>query len=91
MSPAQLQEMLEATPFIAFRMVLSDGTETYDIHPPTRVLVSSRYVHVGVGLDPTECVAERIVRLDPLHITQLIPLAGASPQAQGNGQGVPSH
>ncbi len=91
MSPAQIQEMLEAAPFIPFRIVLSDGTQTYDIQQPTRVLVSTRYVHVGIGLDPTERVAERIVRLDPLHITQLIPLTGPPPPALGNGQEAASH
>jgi len=90
MSPGQIRETLEAAPFVPFRIVLSDGTTTYDIAEPTRVLVSNRYVHVGVGLDPVERVAERIVRLDPLHITQLIPLSSPPQTGSGNGQPVGS-
>jgi hypothetical protein len=84
-APSEIVAMLQTSPFQPFRIVLSDGTTTYDITEPHRVLVGTRFVHVGLGLDPVERVSDRYVRLDPLHITQLIPLQGPPPQTQSNG------
>ncbi len=86
MAPSEIHHMLAAVPFQPFRIILSDGLITYDVDDPLRVLVGTRFVHVGLGLDPAERVPDRYVRLDPLHITQLIPLASLPPASSGNGQ-----
>lgn len=88
MAPSEIHAILSATPFQPFRIVLSDGTTTYDITEPFRVIVGARFVHVGIGFDPVDRVSERVVRLDPLHITQLIPLASPPITSSGNGQSV---
>lgn len=86
MSPTEVRDLQSTVPFRPFRIILSDGTTTYDIDDPLLLIVGNRTVHVGVPASPGDQFADRFVRLDLLHITQLVPLANPPRHAQGNGQ-----
>jgi hypothetical protein len=85
MAPQEILSLLNAEPFVPFRIITSDGTLTYDVIDPQHVLVLNRTVHIGILANPNDEFPDRAVRLDLLHITQLIPLA-SSPPAEGSGQ-----
>jgi hypothetical protein len=85
MAPSEIRDLLTATPFVPFRIITSDGTVSYDVPDPHQVIVTNRSVHVGILANPGDVIADRIIRLDLLHITQLIPLV-SPPTPHGNGQ-----
>ena len=85
MSPNELAEVLEATPFEPFRLVVS-SSNSYDIDNPYRVIVGLRYVHIGLLANPGDRFPERTIRIDLLHVTEVIPLRPPQQQSQGNGQ-----
>lgn len=84
MSPGEVRDALVAVPFEAFRLVVSSGNH-YDIEDPHSLLVANRYVHIGIPATPGDPIPDRIIRVDLLHITELVPL-NRPPHAQGNGQ-----
>ena len=84
MAPTELLAVLNAYPFNPFRLRLSNGV-VYDIDNPNLLLVGNRFLHIGIPATPGDPVADRVVRIDPIHITELIPLA-SPPAASGNGQ-----
>lgn len=86
MSPSEVRTMLAAVPFEPLRIILSDGTLTCDIADPQLILVTNRSLRVGIPANPGDEFPDRVVRLDLLHITQLVPLQGLPRQSQGNGQ-----
>jgi hypothetical protein len=85
MSPNELMDSLNAAPFTPFRLRLSNGV-VYDIDAPHRVLVGNRFVHIGIPANPGDLISDRVVKIDPIHITELIPLQTPPPQSNGNGQ-----
>jgi hypothetical protein len=85
MSPNEIVEVLDARPFEPFRLVVSSGN-VYDIDAPHQVVVANRYVHIAMPAHPGDRIAERIIRIDLLHVTELVPLRPPQQQSQGNGQ-----
>jgi hypothetical protein len=73
-------------PFQPFRLSLTDG-RTFDVRHPELILVSKRYVAVGLPDDPQgePSVPERIAEIDVFHIISCEPLTPTAPA--GNGQG----
>ncbi len=88
MAPQELMNSLTATPFEPFRLRLSNGV-TYDVDAPHRLIVGTRHVHIGVPINPGDPFSERVITIDPIHITELIPLQAPPQQTQGNGQAAP--
>ena len=84
MAPIEIAAVLQTTPFEPFRLVVSSGN-SYDIDAPHRVIVGNRYVHIGLPLNPGDMFADRTIRIDLLHVTELIPLRPPQQQSQGNG------
>lgn len=83
MSPDELRGSLRQQPFEPFRLVLTDGA-TYDIRHPDLLWVGQRLAYVGLTGEPGQTFFERSVKVDLLHVTQLIPLAAAaSPPKNG--------
>lgn len=72
MKPEDIKQLLNAKPFVPFRLHLSDGS-AYDITHPDLVLLSKSAVDVGVSLDPASGIAERIVRCALMHVVKLDP------------------
>jgi hypothetical protein len=77
MSPMELRESLRQQPFEPFRIVLTDGG-AYDVRHPDLLWVGQRSAYVGLTGEPGQTLFERAVKLDLLHITQIVPLDSAS-------------
>lgn len=84
MAPEELRTSLRSQPFEPFRLMLTDGTG-YDIRHPDLLWVGQRSAYVGLTGDPGQTLFERSVKVDLLHVTQLVPLETKSP-ASSNGQ-----
>jgi hypothetical protein len=78
MSPEELRESLRQKPFEPFRIVLTDGA-SYDVRHPDLLWVGQRAVYVGLTGQPGQTLFERAVKVDLLHVTQIIPLDVAKP------------
>jgi len=82
MHPQQIRDHARKQPFEPFRIHMSDGS-SYDIYHPEMAIVTARAVGIGVhSTDDLEDVPDRLVQLDPLHVTRIEPLSGN----QRNGQ-----
>jgi hypothetical protein len=84
MSPNQIVEALDAVPFEPFRIVMSSGS-AYDVDDPRLLMVSTRYAHLYFPVQPGSRLIERMIRLDTLHITELVPLRQVPKEGAGNG------
>lgn len=73
----RIRDQLQAEPFKAFRICMSDGTH-YDITNHDMAFVGRNVVEVGLDLDP-DGFAEYFARCSILHITKLedLPLSAA--------------
>ena len=87
MPPEELRDSLRHHPFEPFRIVLTDGA-TYDIRHPDLLWVGQRAAYVGLTGQPGQTLFERAVKVDLLHITQVIPLDTA-PSSPMNGPSSP--
>lgn len=81
MSPDELRDSLRQQPFEPFRIVLTDGSN-YDVRHPDLLWVGQRSAYVGLTGQPGQTYFERSVKLDLLHITQIVPLDAPAPPAQ---------
>ena len=79
MAPNEILDALHTNPFEPFRMCMTDG-KTYDIYHPEMCMVGKRSVILGILAHPTEELFERTIKLDPLHILRLEPLAAGTPK-----------
>jgi hypothetical protein len=85
MAPQELLDSLHANPFVPFRLRLSNG-QTYDIGDPNHMMVGTRFLHIGIPAVPGEAIVDRIIRIDPIHVTEVIPLVSPPQPSQSNGQ-----
>lgn len=69
MAPVELFRKIAVRPFEPFRIVLSDGTR-HDVTHPEQISVGTRTTTLGE-------LGEKDVRIDNLHVTQLLPLTPA--------------
>ncbi len=77
MRPAQILAHLRKHPFAPIRFFLSDGS-WYDIRHPEMAAVSR--AEMVIGLEPTQDdVPDRFAYCDPVHITRIEPIDGATP------------
>jgi hypothetical protein len=85
MSPVEIRDHLRQTPFKPFRLCMSDGS-SYDVPHRDWVFVSRTTVAVALRLGEDD-LADRMVYLDPLHITRIEPLESAPTRGTGeNGR-----
>jgi hypothetical protein len=74
MNPVEVKKMLDARPFVPFRVHMSDGKHLDIVHPELAFL-SRISLHVGDGVtDPTTEIPPRTSMVSPLHIVRLEPL-----------------
>ncbi len=78
MAPTELRDSLTQQPFEPFRLVLSDGA-TYDIRHPDLLWVGQRAAYVGFTGQAGSTFFERSVKVDLLHVTQIVPIGVESP------------
>ncbi len=76
MSPNELIAAVRLQPFEPFRVVLSDGA-SYDIRHPDNIIVGLRTSVIAVPLPSRPDYAAHTVKVDNLHITQMVPLPTA--------------
>ena len=77
MHPAEIKQMLDARPFVPFRVHMSDGKHL-DINHPELAVLSRISLHVGESVtDPLTEIPPRITMVSPLHIVRLEPLVAA--------------
>ena len=79
MSPERILEHLRRRPFRPIRIFLSDGS-SYEVRHPELALVTRREVVIGLESAEAE-VPERSVFCDPLHITRIELIDGATASA----------
>ena len=82
MAPTELRDSLSQQPFEPFRLVLSDGA-TYDIRHPDLLWVGQRVAYVGLTGQAGSTFFERSVKVDLLHVTQIVPIGAESPPSNG--------
>ncbi len=87
MSPEELRESLRHQPFEPFRIVLTDGAG-YDVRHPDLLWVGQRAAYVGLTGQPGQTLFERSVKIDLLHVTQIVPLSSSAPPS-ANGPSAP--
>jgi hypothetical protein len=82
MSPEELHASLRQQPFEPFRIVLSDGTN-YEVRHPDLLWVGKRVAYVGLTGQSGQTFFERTVKVDLLHVTQIVPIGTAAPPLNG--------
>ena len=82
MAPTELRDSLTRQPFEPFRLVLSDGA-SYDIRHPDLLWVGQRSAYVGLTGQAGSTFFERSVKVDLLHVTQIVPIGAESPPSNG--------
>jgi hypothetical protein len=71
MSPLELRALTTARPFVPFTLLVTDGT-SYKITHPEQLVPGIRMSYVVIPSAEQPDLADRLVRLDNLHITQTI-------------------
>jgi len=74
MRPDEVRAHLKAEPFQPIRVHISDGA-SYDVPHPEFMIVTRATVAVAVDL-ADDGLAERLVYIDPIHITRITPIDG---------------
>jgi hypothetical protein len=87
MSSDELRDSLRQQPFEPFRIVLTDGT-SYNIRHPDLLWVGQRAAYVGLTGQPGQTLFERAVKVDLLHITQIV-LIDRAPSSPASGSSGP--
>jgi hypothetical protein len=73
-NPVEIKTMLNARPFIPFRVHVSDGKQLDVLHPELAFLTQTS-LHVGYPVeDPTTQIPRRSQMVSPLHVVRLEPL-----------------
>ena len=67
----EIRDQMEQSPFVPFRIHISNGSH-FDILHPDFLLLSRTAAHIGVNVE--DHLPERIVRVGLLDITHLEPL-----------------
>ena len=71
MDADELNRLVRARPFEAFRLHVSDGT-AYDVTHPEQILIGRRTSHLGLGNG--EGPFQKIAVVSNLHITRVAPI-----------------
>jgi hypothetical protein len=74
----QVLALLQARPFIPFRLHLLDGT-SFEIRHPELLMAGARSLTIGVNANPALTYYERAATVALLHVSRLEPiLVGAN-------------
>lgn len=83
-SAEEIQSRLRGRPFVPVEFVTTTG-EVYGVHHPDMVIVTRRYVDIGLPTADIPGVAEQITRVAILHITEMrdVPASTSAPNTNG--------
>ena len=70
----QLKELLQANPFIPFRINLTNG-QSYEVKHRGFITLTRDYLYVGVQEKEAGVVFDRVVLVQLLHIVSIEPLS----------------
>lgn len=73
MNVEQVRARIRRHPFVPFRLYVSDGSH-YDVLHHDFALVTARQIAVAVGAPSADEIPDKLVEIDPLHITRIEPL-----------------
>jgi hypothetical protein len=74
MTPEELRDTARRQPFLAFRVVMTDGA-VFDIRHPDLIWVGRRSAMIGLTGQPGQEFYERSVQVALLHVIRLEPIA----------------
>lgn len=78
----EVMQFLRRSPFVPFRVYVTDGA-AYDVRHPELVLPGARFVEIGIAADPNQMYFDRVVSVDLLHITRLEPMSAVPSGVNG--------
>jgi hypothetical protein len=76
-NPEEIRSFLRATPFVPFRVHISDGKHLDVLHPEMAMLTRMALVVGRPVTDPTKDIPARADLVSPLHVVRLEPLVPA--------------
>ena len=77
MNPQEINQKLRASPFVPFRVHMSDGKHLDVNHPEMAMLTRMALLIARPVADPTEDIPARYDSISPLHVVRLEPLVPA--------------
>ncbi|MFL5340347.1 MAG: hypothetical protein ACJ8F7_09355 [Gemmataceae bacterium] len=80
---------LRGQPFTPVRIVTTTG-ETYDVTHSDLVVVTRRFLEVGMPSEEGPSIAEQVTRIAIIHVTELRDLPGVSPPNPPSANSTPS-
>lgn len=79
-----IRARLRESPFVPVEIVTTTG-EAYGVHHPEMVIITRRYLDIGLPTPDSPGVAELINRVATLHITELRDIPSRSSSQNTNG------
>ena len=77
MNPEETRQELHATPFIPFRVHMSDGKHLDVMHPELAMLTRMALLIARPVVDPMREIPAHYDSVSPLHIVRIEPLVAA--------------
>jgi hypothetical protein len=84
LSAADIKARLREQPFTPLRFVTSAG-QIYDIYHPDMVLVTVRYLMIGLPSADNPDAADQVTRVGILHVTEMKDIPRPTSQTNPNG------
>lgn len=81
-SAEDVQTRLRVRPFVPVRIVTTTG-EMYDIRHPDMVLVTRRFLDIGMPAPDNATIADQVARVAIIHVTEMRDLAVTPPLTNG--------
>jgi len=79
MTVQTFHDLLHATPFVPFRLVMSSG-QTYDVRHPEMAMLTRSDILVGIG-DIRDGIPARFKICSLLHVTAIEPMEQSASEA----------
>jgi hypothetical protein len=76
MRPEDIRELLDARPFVPFRICLTDG-RSYDVPHRDFVMISRTVIDIGVSRQTDTSINDNILRVSPIHVVRVENLQAA--------------
>jgi hypothetical protein len=78
--PEQIHTRVRGQPFVPLQVVTTTG-QTYDIRHPELVMITPRFLEIGLPNSKNPLIADQITRVALIHVTELrdLPMAAIPP------------
>lgn len=68
--PEEIHSRIRSQPFVPVQIVTTTG-QTYDIRHPELVLVTQRFVEIGLPSNKNPMIASQVTRVALVHVTEM--------------------